>query len=221
MKNLFKPLIALAVIATSFTACMDKGDDVDYEAQYLQEERRIDSILSNQKTAIQAYVAAEFTTPVAVADTATFTLPRLGKKVGRGMYYQVLSAPTDNTYEYKFNGSSFVVPTVKVKYWVSTLNKTVVHKDEVGGTYTLNTQNTGYNYVWMYSFYPYSITYNGVQLKIDQAGFNFGGLTKDGLKAGSKFRVITPSLWVFDTTTVGTIPPNQPLVYEFEVVSIN
>ncbi len=217
MKNLIKPLIAFAVVATTFTACMDKGDDIDYEAQSLASERRLDSLLSSQKTAIEAYVAAEFTTPAAIKDTATINLPRLGKKVERGMYYQILSAPTDNTYEYKYSGSGFIVPAVKVKYTVSTLSKTVVQSDNTGSNYTLNGNNSVFNSTWLYSFYPYSITYNGRELKVDQLGL--GGLTKDGLKKGSKFRVITPSFWV-ETGSNSTIPANQPLVYEFEVISI-
>ena len=218
MKNLFKPLFALAIITTAFTSCMDDGDNTDYEARALAEERTLDSLLSAQKTSIEAYVSTEFTGATVVRDTATINLPRLGKKVGRGMYYQVLAQPSDTTYEYKFNGSGFVTPTVKVKYWISTLNKTVVQKDDVGGTYTLNGQNAAFNSTWLYSFYPYSITYNGIEVKVDP--LRLGGLTRKGLKAGSKFRVITPSIWVETNNTSSSIPPNQPLVYEFEVLSI-
>ncbi|KGE15186.1 hypothetical protein [Sphingobacterium deserti] len=219
MKNLFKPLIALAIIATAFTSCMDDVDNTDYEAQALANERSLDSLLTTQKLSIEAYVAAEFTEVPAIRDTATLHLPRLGKRVNRGMYYQVLVQPTDTTYEYKFNGSGFVAPTVKLNYWIKTLNNNVVKKDETGGTYTLNNQNAGYNLIWMYSFFPYSVTYNGFELKIDQGLYNFGGLTRKGLKAGTRFRVITPSSWVQPNNT-SDIPPNQPLVYEFEVLSI-
>ncbi|GHE23845.1 hypothetical protein GCM10017764_08130 [Sphingobacterium griseoflavum] len=214
MKNLIRPLIALAIVATTFTSCMDKGEDIDYEGQILAQERSIDSVLNSQRSAIQAYVAAEFTNPV--TDTTSINLTRLGKKVTRGMYYEVLSEPTNSTYEYKYSGSGFVVPTVKLKYTVSTLSKTVVQSDATGGTYTLNYNNAAFSSVWLYSFYPYSISYNGNQVKIDQ----LGGLTKDGLKTGSKFRIISPSLWTETNSSSSTIPANQPLVYEFEVLSI-
>ncbi|MFD2593691.1 FKBP-type peptidyl-prolyl cis-trans isomerase [Sphingobacterium griseoflavum] len=193
---------------------MDKGEDIDYEGQILAQERSIDSVLNSQRSAIQAYVAAEFTNPV--TDTTSINLTRLGKKVTRGMYYEVLSEPTNSTYEYKYSGSGFVVPTVKLKYTVSTLSKTVVQSDATGGTYTLNYNNAAFSSVWLYSFYPYSISYNGNQVKIDQ----LGGLTKDGLKTGSKFRIISPSLWTETNSSSSTIPANQPLVYEFEVLSI-
>lgn len=70
------------------------------------------------------------------------------------------------------------------------------------------------NNVWVYAFFPYSIRFNGNDEII-------GGLTKDGLKKGSIFRMVTPSYWAFDTrTNIKDIPADSPLIYEFEVLAI-
>lgn len=215
MKTLFKLLFAFAITTTAFTSCMDK-DDTDYEGLQRKEESRVDSLLAAQKTEIEAYAHTEFTNPI--QDTVNINLPLLNKKVKRGIWYEVVSAPTDDTYEYKIinsgTGLNLVYPKLKLKYKASLLNGTVVKSDDTGGNYDLGVNSPNvFNNVWFYSFFPYSIQWNGEDRIV-------GGLTRDGLKKGSIFRVVSPSYWAFDDRTVGDIGANSPLVYEFEVIEI-
>lgn len=216
MKNLFKPLIALAVVAMTFTSCMEK-DNTDYEAENLKIEQRTDSLLSVQNKSIESYIAANSTTSW-TKDTVTFSYYYLDKKPARGIYYQVISEPTDNTYEYKITNTganlSVVLPKLKLKYKATLLDGTVVQEDETGSDYSLGVPNpTIFNDAWYYSFLPYSIKFNNQE-------YFTNGLTKNGLKKGSKFKMVTPSMWAFKSASTTKIPANSPLVYEFEILSI-
>ncbi len=215
MKNLFKPLFALAIIATTFTSCMEK-DNTDYDAINLKEEQTLDSILSSERTKIAAYVQSNFSAPV--EDTVSFRFNYLNKTAKRGIWYQVITPATDNTYEYKaLSYQQLAAPTVKLKYKAMLLNGTVVQSDEQGSTYAFNTSSPNiFNNAWFFSFFPYAVKFNGQDVKIG----GLGGLTREGLKKGSVIRVVTPSIWAFGSNNVGQIPANSPLVYEFEVMTI-
>lgn len=216
MKNLIKPIFAIAIVAVSFTSCMKDSDPVDNTEQYREIEARVDSVLSKQQDAIEAYALAEFDNPV--QDTVKIPLNYLGKDVERGIWYDVISEPTDDEYEYEVNSTGLVYPTVKVKYSVKSLTTGDTYiEDASGSAYVLGGSNANPNVInqtWMNAFFPYSLSYNGQTLYPK-------GLTKDGLKTGSKIKVVTPSVWAFDTQNVGDIPANTPLVYEFEVLEIN
>jgi len=133
--------------------------------------------------------------------------------------YRVVSdAAADNTYEYSFNSSKFLVlPMVKLKYKASLLNGTEVQSDGKGSDYSFSVLMNGpsnvFNQAWYCSFFPYSIRFNGEDELVR-------GLTKDGLRKGSELHVVVPSCWAFDQRPLDKIPANSPLVYEFEVVEI-
>lgn len=223
MKNLFSILSAVALLATSFTAC-NKSDDFDPQKQleeFKKEETRTDSIFSAQKLLIEEYKNTNFTAPI--EDTVTYRFNYIDKKIKRGIWYEIISQPTDNSYEYKGQlvndvyGSYFapILPKVKLKYTAKLLNGTVVGQETTGSDFDFKTMsNNIYNRAWEIAFVPYSIQYNG-EKRI------FGGLTANGLKKGSKIKMITPSPWAFHNRAIGTtIPANSPLVYEFEVLEI-
>ena len=215
MKNLIKPFFALVLAAVTFTSCMKDNDPIDNTEQNRQIEKRVDSVLTSQKTQIEAFANSEFENPV--KDTIELKLSYLGKDVERGIWYEVISEPTDDSYEYEVTSSGYVIPSVKVKYSVKSLTGTTYKEDATGSTYVLGGSNANanvINQVWVNSFFPYSIDYNGQT-------YYPRGLTKEGLKTGSKIRVVTPSVWAFDTQNVGDIPANTPLVYEFEVLDID
>lgn len=223
MKNLFSLLAVAAVMATTFTSC-NKDDDYDY-AKELEKakkaEEKLDSLFSAQHLLIQDYVETNFTNPI--EDTVTYRFNYIDKKIKRGIFYQIDSEPTDNSYEYKgqivnsMYGSYFapILPKVKLKYSAKLLNGTVVGEDATGSDFDLSTMaNTIFNNAWQIAFVPYSIQYNG-ETRV------FGGLTSQGLKKGSKIKMITPSPWAFHERAIGTtIPANSILIYEFEVISI-
>jgi len=224
--TLLKPVAfaAFAISAVTFTSCVDKGDDTDYEELLRREEVRIDSLLKAQKPDIEAYVQALPDVADWREDTVKATFSRLPNKptVNRGIWYRVVSdADADDTYEYSLNsfGNGLVPPVLKLKYKASLLNGTEVQSDQTGGVYsfsalTNNGPSNVFNPAWHYSFFPYSIKFNGDD-KIIQ------GLTKDGLRKGSKLHVVVPSYWAFDQRSLDKIPANSPLVYEFEVVEIH
>lgn len=221
MKTLFKLLFAFAITTTAFTSCMDK-DDTDYEGLQRKEESRVDSLLAAQKDDIEEYISTLPSASEWRQDTVTYYLPLLNKRPRRGMWYRVVSeASEDNTFSYKLNenGNALVPPTAKLKYKASLLDGTVVQVDETagGGDYSfnalMNTTNNVFNAVWYYSFFPYSIKFNNEDRFVQ-------GLTKDGLRKGSKLQVVAPSYWGFDKRSFDKIPANAILVYEFEVVEI-
>ena len=216
MKNLLGGIAAVAILATTFTSC-NKTDDFDYEDYYMKQEQSVDSLLSAEKTKIQAYVDEHFTNPI--EDTVSIKYQYLTKKSAkRGIWYEVISTPTDNSYEYKaVSSQQLTAPTFKAKYTAKLLNGTVVQSDTQGGQYSFtSSSNNVFNNAWYFAFFPYAVKFNGNDVKIN----GLGGLTKDGLKKGSKIKVIVPSLWAFGATKVGDIPANSPLVYEFEVLEI-
>lgn len=214
MKKIFKTALVIALSTFMFSSCMDKGDDTDYDAEVLKAEKQLDSLLSAQKIKIEAY-KNEFM-PTAVEDSLTLNLNRLNKKVKRGIWYSVVNEPTDNAYTYSLtsSGNALTYPKLKLKYTAKLLNNTVVESDLLGSDYNLGIQSNKITSIWLTSFFPYSIKFNGSDAVI-------GGLTKNGLKKGSKFKVITPSYLAYGSSSQATIPANSPLVYEFEVLEIN
>lgn len=216
MKNLFSALSVAALMAFTFTSCND-SIDVDYEQQILEQEKAIDSLLTLEKAKIEDYVDANFSNPV--EDTVQIRYTYLNKgPVKRGIWYEILSAPTDNSYEYKaVNTQQLTAPTFKAKYTAKLLNGTVVQSDLEGSQYSFTSNsNNIFNNAWYFAFFPYAVKFNGIDVKIS----GLGGLTKDGLKKGSKIRLVTPSLWGFGANKIGDIPANSPLVYEIEVLEI-
>lgn len=220
MKNLFKLLFAVLVTGVVFTSCMKDNDDYGKQEEELKkQEQAIDELLTAQKIKIEEFInkGEFFTNPQ--EDTVKMVYSFIDKKdTKRGIWYEYLNEPTESDYEYKvsFNGMNYqlVYPTVKLKYHAYLLDGTLVQSDEEGTTYNFNSAGAKIiNNSWVYAFFPYSIKYDGKDLVIN-------GLTKKGLQKGSKFRMVTPSVFAFGTNTNDKIPANSPLAYEFEVLEI-
>lgn len=222
MKTLFRPLIVLLCAAVAFTSCM-KDDNTDYEQQQREREEAIDASLSADRTKIQAYLALAENQSEAPEgwqeDDREENLPLLGKTVKSGIWFEVLEVPTeedDEAYTYERNSQGgLVAPKIKVNYKASLLDGTEVQsgENEDFDFATFQSSTNIYNDLWIISFFPKSFRENGEDRP-------FVGLTAKGLKKGSHIRVVSPSLWAFGSNTVGDIPANSPLVYEFEVLSI-
>jgi FKBP-type peptidyl-prolyl cis-trans isomerase FkpA len=220
MKNLLGLLAAVAFMATTFTSC-NKSDGYNYEEQLeaiRKEEMKIDTLLIQQKIAIEKYVTDNFTN--AIEDTTKVAFQVLDKKVKRGIWYEIISPATDNTYEYKLNASQngVVYPTWKLKYKVNSLtSETPIFSDQEGTNYTLTgtTNNNIFTQAWIIALFPAKYKVNGQDI-------NYIGLTKDGQKKGSKIRVIVPSLYAYGAQGLSAknIAANTPLVYEFEILEI-
>lgn len=216
MKTLFKTVMFAAVGAVLFASCNDKTDDYDYEAEYLKQDKYIDSLLSADKLKIDDYKEAHADVSWQ-ADTVLNPFYVLDKKTPRGIQYAIINEATDETYEYQYNPSSYgagvVLPKVKLKYTASLLNGTVVESELTGSDFDFNQSSNVINRAWLISFVPYSVKFNG-DVKL------IGGLTEKGLKKGNKIKVIVPSIWAYASKSTDKIPANSPLVYEFEVLDI-
>ncbi|SJN34085.1 hypothetical protein FM107_08110 [Sphingobacterium sp. JB170] len=192
-----------------------KDDNVDNTAEYRKQELQIDSLIKAQSIQIKAYAESNFDAPQ--QDTIKVPYNYIDNSTERGIWYSIESIPTDTTYEYQItNGNSIIFPKAKVKYSVSGLNGDLYIEDAEGSTYELGAAGNPnvINAIWRIAFLPSTIRYNGNNYPV-------GGLTNKGLKVGSKIQVVTPSYWAFGAQTIGKIPGNTPLVYEFEVLEIN
>lgn len=226
MKTLFKPLLVLAVTAIAFTSCMKSNDDTDYEAEYLKQEKALDSLLSAEKIKIQDYLAS--TEGDWKEDTVTISLRRLGKTVKRGIWYEVLAEPAEDNeaYEYKAQptqiGYQVIPPSkVKLKYRVYSLtSSTPLKEDAAGSEYSFTNTNTNLTAVWFIGFSPYTAKFEGENYNLDL----LPGLTEKGLQKNSKIRIISPSYWLTPVysgqQTPDYLPSNAPAIYEFEVLDI-
>lgn len=214
MNKIFKTALIIALGSFALSSCKE-SNEYDYEAEYLKSEQKTDSLLSAQKVKIEAY-KNEFL-PNAIEDTLTNTFTYLNKKVKRGIWYHISAEATDNSYTYGLDaaGSRLLSPKLKLKYTVSLLNSTTpVESDLIGTDYNLGVQDSKITPIWLLSFFPYSVQFNGNPIIL-------GGLTKNGLKKGNKITVITPSLYAYGANTKTNIPANSPLVYTFEVLEIS
>lgn len=221
MKNLLGLLTAFALLATTFTSC-NKSDDFNYEEQIeaaKKEERKQDSLFTAQKSIIEAYVSNNFGAN-AIEDTTKHYFQYLEKSVKRGIWYEIITPATDNSYEYKLNASQngVLYPTWKLKYKVNLLtSETPVLSDLEGSNYNLSLSNSNniFTSAWVVALFPAKYKVNGQDI-------NYVGLTKDGVKKGTKIRVIVPSIYAYGAQglTTKNIPANAPLVYEFEILDI-
>ncbi|NGF57691.1 FKBP-type peptidyl-prolyl cis-trans isomerase [Parapedobacter sp. SGR-10] len=218
MKKLFKTFVILALGSFVLASCNDKTD-IDL-GQYEEEERKFVAALAAEKVKIENYLAnltEEDALYEAEEDTVLVPLQFINDEVTRGMWYKVITPPTDDSYEYKISGSGYLTyPKVKLNYTAKLLDGTLVESAE-GENYDFGSQSAVINYAWLYSFFPYSIRINSEDRVIS-------GLTEDGLKVGSKFVVVVPSYLAYGSVVktggVEDIPANSPLVYEFEVLQI-
>jgi len=223
MKTLFKPLLVLAFAAVTFSSCM-KDDDTDYDAQQRQQEEALVASLTTDKIKIDAYLLANEESGTWQEDQTKFPLTFI-ESPKRGIWFEILSEPTeedDEAYEYELNSQGGIVaPKVTVNYSVSLLDEEEPIQSKTNASIDFATfQNSApnvFNQIWIWSFIPKTIEYNTTDREV-------GGLTARGLKKGSKIRVVTPSAWAFGGKAIEveskTIPANSPLVYEFEVLSI-
>jgi len=209
------------LLGTFTLASCNKKDSYDYEAErarVLQQEQQFDALLTTQKASIEKYVQENFK-GVAIVDTTKVPYSVYDKKTPRGIIYEMLAVPTEaeeKAYEYKIdaNGQGLFIkyPKVTINYTVKLLNGNQVESAN-NELFNLNQNFPVRTPIWNFSFLPAKMKYNGIE-------YITNGLTKAGLKKGSKIRVVTPSAWAYGSVAKTNIPANSPLVYEFEVLKI-
>ncbi|PRD51338.1 hypothetical protein C5749_18155 [Sphingobacterium gobiense] len=198
-----------------------KDDSAEREAEQRRQQEAIVASLAADKLKIDTYLAANPSEAPGgwQADSREETFSLLGKTVKTGIHFEVVTVPSeedDEAFEYEFSSSTGPVPPkVRVNYTASLLDGTEVQSGENENIdfATFQSSSNVYNGVWIISFFPKSYRVNGEDVP-------YYGLTAKGLKKGSHIRVIAPSYWAFYDKKVGDIPANSPLVYEFEVLSI-
>ncbi|MBE8722276.1 hypothetical protein C4F40_16240 [Sphingobacterium sp. Ka21] len=198
-----------------------KDNSAENEANQRRQEEAIAASLAEDKIKIEKYLLDNPSEAPEgwQEDETEYPLTLIEKKPKRGFWFEVLEVPTeedDEAYTHELSSSGgLVAPKVKVTYTASLLDGTEV-QGETNGSFdfaTFTSNSSVYNSVWFVSFFPKSIRKDGSDI-------NIGGLTAKGLKKGSKIRVVSPSYWAFGANKVGDIPANSPLVYEFEVLTI-
>lgn len=128
------------------------------------------------------------------------------------IWFEVLEQGDPDSYEYKLvknpndpNREYIEAPEITINYTLRLLDNTVIEEDNT----TLPLDGT--ILAWQYTFLPKAI---------DGRGLETPGLTETGLKAGSKIRIVTPSLWAYREFGQQGIPPNTPLAFDIEVLEI-
>jgi len=205
MKQKHAFLLLIFGLFLGFSACNNTDFDqlqAEQDRQDAIERARIQKQLDEQAPLLEAYVHAQGWTNAVL-------------KEDRGIWYEVLDAGTNDSYEYKinYNGNlpTLIYPNIEVQYKGELLDGTVFDETADGKTATLNLNRV--LLAWQLAFFPKSININGQDNPV-------GGLVEKGLQRGAKIRFVTPSPWAYDAEAQDKIPANSPLVFEIEVVNI-
>ncbi len=206
MKN-FRLLIIALLGVISITSCM-KNDSFDDGFDYAKEKARYDSTMNKQKPILAAYAAEHYSDNRYYNDSV-------------GMYLDILTPATDESYEYVLQGSSFISPQIQVKYKGKLLLTGEVFEDATGTAqqfYLNPNSNINVTQAWIRAFLPRNVTINGTDILY--------GLVPKGIKKGTKFKFIAPSPIVYDNrerkdnTGKVIVPKDSPVEYEVEVIDI-
>ncbi|WP_090970274.1 FKBP-type peptidyl-prolyl cis-trans isomerase [Parapedobacter composti] len=201
MKKLNTLVLGFAV-AMGLSSCIKDGDQFDPAAQF-ELERPI----------VRAYAEANLGNPRFHEET--------------GIWYEVV-APGDGAYQYKLvsnpnNPSNRVIeaPDITVIYTGTLVETDVVvesNDDDGGDKKSLGNVPAA----WQFAFLPEEILYDEDGELLDEPikFANSGGLTEEGLTAGSVIRIVSPSFYIYGNQSVGSVPANSPMYYEIEVVAI-
>jgi len=190
MKN-FKLLLVAVLAILSVSSCM-KNEYVD-DNSFEENQARIDSILKKQKPILAAYALDSLGEGRMYSDTL-------------GIWYEVLEeADPEDDFEYVIRNSSYIPVVANVKYKGQLLTGEVFDQKTTSVEQEVNNVILG----WLYAFYP----------KSSDPG-QFSGLLPEGLKKGSKIRIVIPSPLGYDNQVKEKIPANSPLDFTIEVTSI-
>ncbi|WP_437921035.1 FKBP-type peptidyl-prolyl cis-trans isomerase [Sphingobacterium sp. LRF_L2] len=203
MKKLLKFLFVFAIALAGFASC-SKTDDFDYE-KAVEEERikdslnnvRIKKLIAEQAPELKAFADEHLTNGILHDST--------------GIWYEVIAAGDDASYDYSVSNGYVVAPTLSVKYKGTLLNGNIF--DEKTEDVKLSLANVIRS--WQLLILPKTLRFNGYN-------YQLGGLTTNGFKKGAKLKLVTPSPYAYDTSasTDGKIPANSPLYFEIEISEI-
>lgn len=196
-------LLVLGVIAAvSFSGCLRDGETFDPAAQY----------------ELERPIIAQYATDSGFTDYHDVQ--------GVRMYYRILNAGNPESYRYKAipntqvpGGYQMEFPKLKLRYSGKLLSSnTVVHKNQKDEGDEISMLNIPL--AWAYALAPRQIRYDKDNNPIQQP-IEVGGITSEGLKAGARIRIVSPSYLLYGNNSLGQIPANSPMYYEIEVVDID
>lgn len=210
-----KKTLRFAAIALAMTmglsSCMKNNDYFDPNAQWELE-----------KTIIKEFVEADPSLSGAKMHEET------------GIWYQVITEGErgENTFTYTAidtivnTGPSIrVIADAIVEYEGKLLDGTIFDETTKaeGDSLRIEVALAGSNFMsvipaWIYSFMPEKIT---VELeKEDNKTIDLGIIFADGLQAGDKVRIITPSAYAYGNFGQGKVPANSPLDFTIKVIDV-
>lgn len=170
--------MAFLCLGMIFASCnKDNFDYAAWEKEQAEKQRIQDSInkkrIEDQFPIIKKYVVDNQLQNVQYIDSL-------------GVAYQILSTGDESSYTYTFNtNGQIVAPNVTVEYTGKYVpSGTIFDQTEEGKTATLNLGNT--IQIWQIAFIP-------KKMKFGEREVTVGGITTNGMKKGSKLRVIAPS----------------------------
>ena len=191
-------LVLGALIAMGFSSCIKDGETYDPTAQY-----------EIEKPLIEAYVAEHMTNPE-YKDVSGFRV-----------YFEIIEEGTPDSYKYKVTenaGNPALVPAEVIASYEGRLvsdNSAFESKEDQKFIVPNNVIAA-----WQLAFLPNKLRYDDNGELLDEP-ITFGGLTEEGLQAGSVIRIVTPSYWAYQNVSQGNdIPANSPLYFEISVSEI-
>lgn len=134
-----------------------------------------------------------------------------------GIWYEIISPGTADSYEYRYYNSQPELFSIKVNYVGRLLNGTQFDANEKPEGLKMPIQN--WIRGWHVTFLPKTYTkgFEGADLANPVA---FGGITEKGLQKGAKIRIVMPSYLGYGNNANGPIPANSPLDFEITVLDI-
>lgn len=195
MKKLNTLVLGL-IVAMGVSSCIKEGETYDPQAQFELE-----------KPVVEAYALEHLDYPQFHENT--------------GIWYEIVEPGDSESYQYKATtGSSGsltpVIPQAVISYEGRLVSNNSVFEAKEDQE-AIIAQNV--IAAWQAAFYPETIRYDDEGESLDEP-LEFGGLTADGLKAGSVIRIVTPSYWAYQNSSSGSIPANSPLYFQISVSEI-
>ncbi len=190
------------VVAMGLSSCIKEGDSFDAAAQYELE-----------KPIVEAYAKEHL------------DVPQYKDIQGVRIWFEVVEPGDPASYQYKVGKSSsnpnqsVLIPAEAIVSYEGRLvntNTVFESKEDQKFVIALN----GIIPAWQLAFLPDEFLYDDEGELLDEP-IEFGGLTEEGLKAGSVIRIVTPSFFAYQNVGQGSsIPANSPLYFEITVSEI-
>lgn len=192
-------LVLGALIAMGLSSCIKDGESFDWRAQY-----------EIEKPIIEEYAMEHLGSP------------EYKDIQGIRVWFEIVEPGDPESYKYKVRentGNPTLIPAEAIVSYEGKLvntNSTFESKEDQEFLISLNSIIPA----WQLAFFPDELRYDE-EGDLLETPIEFGGLTDEGLKAGSIIRIVTPSYFAYQNASQGnSIPANSPLYFEIAVSEI-